>query len=93
MTEPLSLEVLMDLAEKELDAVETGERFADTTTWLAVMSFVERAQKIGTPLPCRMSELPLSVQSQNTMLSNNPLGEPSPICRERYSYTDRALYA
>lgn len=52
----LSLEELMDLADNELDAIEAGERFADTTTWLAVMSFVERVQKIGTPPPPRNRE-------------------------------------
>lgn len=44
MNEALSLEDLMDLAEKQLDAVEANAAFADTTTWLAVLSFVERVQ-------------------------------------------------
>lgn len=56
MPDRLSLEELMDLADKELDAIEAGERFADTTTWLAVMSFVERVQKNGTPPPPRDRE-------------------------------------
>lgn len=44
----LSLEELMDLAEKQLDAIDAEQAFADTTTWLAVMSFVERVQRIST---------------------------------------------
>lgn len=47
----LSLDDLMDLAEKQLDAIEANGAFADTTTWLAFMSFVERVQNIVTPPP------------------------------------------
>lgn len=56
MGSALSLEDLMDLAEKQLDAIEANEAFADTTTWLAVLSFVERVQKIGMPPPLRTRE-------------------------------------
>lgn len=45
MGNDLSLEDLINLAEKQLDAIEANEAFADTTTWLAVLSFAERVQK------------------------------------------------
>jgi hypothetical protein len=40
--EALSLEELIDLAHAQLDAIERGTVFADTTTWMSVYDFVSR---------------------------------------------------
>jgi hypothetical protein len=49
MSGKLSLEELIDLAHKQLDAVERGEAFADTTTWMAVFEFVSRCAGMDKP--------------------------------------------
>jgi len=48
----ISIEELMDLASEELDHIEAGVRFADTTTWIAVLDFAERVlRKSDKSLP------------------------------------------
>lgn len=56
MTEKLSMEELMDLAEVELDTILAGERFADTTMWTAVYGFVQRVQALDKEAPARQAD-------------------------------------
>lgn len=50
MSEKLSMEELMDLAEEALDRIETGEEWADAHTWMSVMGFVQRVQRMSEKL-------------------------------------------
>jgi hypothetical protein len=43
----ISIEELVDLMHEQLDLIERGERFADTTTWMAILDFANRVQQKG----------------------------------------------
>lgn len=41
----ISLEDLVDLMHEQLDLIERGEAFADTTTWMTILDFTNRVQQ------------------------------------------------
>jgi hypothetical protein len=41
----ISIEDLVDLIHEQLDLIERGDAFADTTTWMTILDFAKRVQQ------------------------------------------------